>query len=329
MQLIRGLHNLKRLPASVVTIGNFDGVHLGHQSLLRDLKHCAHACQALSVLIIFEPHPLELFLKNKAPARLMKLREKLLALQDYAIDYVVCLKFDAQLAGLEPEAFVKDILVDRLNCKAIVVGDDFRFGKKRAGDVPLLCRLGKQYGFRVDQLPTLTQSADRVSSTRIRELLADNALLEAKALLTRAYSLIGKVVHGDKIGRTLGFPTANIYLHRQVVALHGVFVVRVRIQGEPGWYFGAANLGTRPAVGGERILLEVYLFDFERDIYAQTIEVQFLHKLRDEQPCESLAALKDMIAADVLAARKWLTTYEVVNEVRASNASTSESSTSG
>jgi riboflavin kinase/FMN adenylyltransferase len=307
MKLIRGWRAIvQALPDSVVTIGNFDGVHLGHQSLLQDVVARAKAANLVSVVILFEPHPLEFFLKKSAPARLMKLREKLLALQSYQIDYVLCLRFDARLAAMPAQDFVTELLVKRLSARVLVVGDDFRFGAKRQGDVRLLRELGQRYGYVVDQMPTLLEKAERVSSTRVREALAADDLLLAKQLLGRTYTLTGKVVHGNRIGRQLGFPTANLYLHRQVVAIQGVLVVRVKIAGEAAWHYGVANLGTRPVVGGKRVLLEVYLFDFKRDIYGQHLQVELLHKLRDEVMLPDLAALKTMIAKDVQDAKAWL-----------------------
>jgi riboflavin kinase / FMN adenylyltransferase len=307
MKLIRGWHNLKKqLAGSVVTIGNFDGVHLGHQRLLADMNVLSKKYQLPSVLIIFEPHPMEFFLKDKAPARLMKLREKLIALSSFEIDYVLCLKFNAALAGLSPEAFVIELLVKKLQARSVVVGDDFRFGKKRQGDVTLLKKLGAHYNFSVDQLPTKLQSDERISSTSVRKALAADDLEKAKALLGRPYTLVGKVVHGDKIGRTLGFPTANLYVHRAVVALKGVFVVKARINDQGDWIYGVANLGTRPVVAGQRVLLEVFLFDFDSNIYAHNLEVAFLHKIRDEVMLDSLDDLKKMIEHDVVRAMAWL-----------------------
>ncbi|MDF1794936.1 MAG: bifunctional riboflavin kinase/FAD synthetase [Coxiellaceae bacterium] len=307
MQLIRGWHNLKKLTKrSVVTIGNFDGVHRGHQSLLQDMRQRADELKALSVVVIFEPHPLELFTPDKAPARLMKLREKLIALQANQVDVVVCLRFNRWLANMSAEGFVKDLLVDKLRAQTMVVGDDFRFGAKRQGDVALLQQMGEQYDFTVDEMPTYTEGEDRISSTRVRNALANDDLTTAEQLLGRRYALVGKVVHGDRIGRQMGYPTANLYLHRTKVAITGVFVVRVKINNEGEWLYGAANLGTRPAVKGTRILLEVYLFDFNRDIYGQNLQVELLHKIRDEQPFDSLEALKLKIDEDVDVARQWL-----------------------
>jgi riboflavin kinase / FMN adenylyltransferase len=307
MQLIRGWHNLKTLDKrSVVTIGNFDGVHLGHQSLLADVKLRAKSLNALSVVVVFEPHPIEFFTGVKAPARLMKLREKLLALQQHQVDVVVCLRFNQSLSSMLAETFVMDLLVDTLRASAVVVGDDFRFGAKRQGDVALLKRMGQQHDFGVDEMSTCLQEGERISSTRVRVALDSSDIALAEKLLGHHYTLVGKVVHGDKIGREIGYPTANLYLHRTKVAMTGVFAVRVKINKESGWLDGVANLGTRPVVNGTRILLEVYLFDFNRKIYGHTLQVQLLHKIRDELPLENLHQLKQAIDADVVAAKRWL-----------------------
>lgn len=307
MKLIRGWQGLRQpLKGSVVTIGNFDGVHLGHQALLRDLVARASVAALPTVVILFEPHPAEFFAPLKAPARLMKLREKLLALSAFHIDYVLCLRFDAKLAAVSAESFVQDLLVDRLRAKVVVVGDDFRFGKARQGDVVLLRKWGRDGGFVVDQIPTFSEAEVRVSSTRIRAALAADDLKEAGCLLGRPYTLTGKVCHGNRLGRELGYPTANLYLHRKAVAITGVFVVKVQLQEEEIWRWGVANLGTRPVVGGKRVILEVYLFDFSRDIYGQHLQVVLCHKLRDELMFESLDALKRKIGEDVYLAKKWL-----------------------
>ncbi len=307
MHLIRGWHNLKKLTQrSVITIGNFDGVHRGHQSLLRDVRKKADELDALSVVILFEPHPLEFFAPDKAPPRLMRLREKLLSLRHYDVDVVVCLRFNAWLASMPAEDFVKELLVEQLNAAVVVVGDDFRFGAKRQGDVSLLKQLGQQHGFTVDEMPTYTEQRDRVSSTLVRQILAAGNLEKAEVLLGYHYTMVGKVVHGDRIGRSLGFPTANLFLHRNKVPLNGVFVVRAKVEGDSQWHFGAANLGTRPVVNGTRILLEVYLFDFHRMIYGRNLTVEFLHKIRDEEMFDNLDQLKAMIAKDVKVAQQWL-----------------------
>ncbi len=306
MKLVRDLHNLGVLRKSVVTIGNFDGVHLGHQALLKQLRVLSQQYQAPSVLIIFEPTPLEFFMHDKSPARLMRLREKVLALQNESIDYVLCLRFNAALAKLSAEDFVRELLLKQLGMQAIMVGDDFRFGAQRLGDSVLLKAMGEQWNFKVEQLPTLEGAAGRVSSTRIREALQAGDLSLAEQLLAKPYSVSGRVVQGYQLGRALGFPTANIQLHRKVVPLAGIFVVRIKIGSDT--LQGVANIGTRPTVdGSSRVLLEVYIFDFDAMIYGHYVSVEFLKKLRNEERYDTLAALKEAIREDVEQARKYFT----------------------
>lgn len=299
MQFIRGIHNLpKDYRGCVATIGNFDGIHLGHQSVLGQLAEEAADQGLPSLLISFEPQPMEYFQPDKAPARLTRLREKLQALRRFSVDQVLCLPFNRALAGMSAEAFIQDILVGALKIKYLVVGDDFRFGKNRLGDFAMLQQAGEQFGFRVVNMHTFSIDGERVSSTRIRQALEKGDLAEAERLLGRDYRMSGRVVHGEKLGRQLGFPTANIELHRKATPLQGIFVVEVfGIEGEP--LRGVASLGTRPAVGGTRAILEVYLFDFDRDIYGKHLQVSFLHKLRDEMNFDTLEALTEQIQRDV------------------------------
>lgn len=306
MELIRGLHNLKpRHRGCVATIGNFDGVHLGHQAVIGQLAEKAAALRLPSVLILFEPQPQEFFQGADAPARLTRLREKLLALQRYSVDRVFCLRFDAKLAAMKAETFVDRILMQGLDVRYLVVGDDFRFGKARKGDFPLLQRMGAERGFQVVPMHTFSVDGARVSSTRIREVLAAGDLATAEKLLGRPYRMCGRVAHGDKRGRTIGIPTANIHLHRKAVPLKGVYVVEI-FGLEPEPLFGVANVGTRPTVDGTRTLLEVHLFDFDRDIYGRQVDVRFMHKLRDEQRFASFEELKHRIFRDLDDARAWL-----------------------
>lgn len=306
MEFIRGLHNLTpRHRGCVATIGNFDGVHLGHQAVIGQLAEKAAALRLPSVLILFEPQPQEFFQGAQAPARLTRLREKLLALRRYSVDRVFCLRFDAQLAAMTAEAFVDHILVQSLEVRHLVVGDDFRFGSARRGDFALLQRLGAQRGFQVVPMHTFTIDGTRVSSTRIREALAAGDLATAEKLLGRPYRMCGRVAHGDKRGRTIGIPTANLHLHRKAVPLKGVYVVQVfGLEREP--LLGVANVGTRPTVDGTRTLLEVHLFDFNQDIYGRQVDVRFMHKLRDEQRFASFEELKQRIFRDLDDARAWL-----------------------
>ena len=299
MKLIRNRSPLlSQSCGCVVTLGNFDGIHLGHQVLLKKLEALKASSHLPVVLITFEPQPKEFFAKRQTVSRLMRFCEKWLALQAYSIDYVLCLQFNTALANLSPEQFVRQIVVGQLNAKIVVVGDDFHFGAKRAGDYEQLKKLGEQYSFQAIELPTVMLDGERVSSTRVRQALEAGNLDYAQQLLGRPYRLYGKVVHGDRLGRHLGYPTANINLHRQLVPLAGIFVIRVYGLGER-FYNGVANLGTRPTVGGTRILLEVHLFDFNAEIYGRHIEVEFLHKLRDEVRYDAIEELVNQIRRDV------------------------------
>lgn len=305
MKLIRGNHNLSQpLQGAVVTLGNFDGMHLGHQALLNKLNAMRESLNLPSIVITFEPQPKEFFAKRETVPRLMRFCEKWLALKDYNIDYVFCLRFNQALASLSPEAFVKKILIDQLNAKVVIVGDDFRFGAKRAGDYTQLKQLGDKYGFQAIEMPTIMVDNKRVSSTRVREALEAGDLNAAEKLLGRPYRLYGKVGHGDRLGRDLGYPTANVNLHRDLVPLGGIFVIRVYGLGDHP-YEGVANVGTRPTVGGTRILLEAHLFDFNAEIYGHNIEVEFLHKLRDEERYDTLEELVEHIHQDVIDAKNY------------------------
>lgn len=303
MELIRGLHNLRpRHNGCVATIGNFDGVHLGHQAVLGQLAEKADELSLPSLVITFEPQPQEYFAPEQAKPRLTRLREKLKALPRYGVDRVLCLRFNQALASLPPGEFIQQILIDGLGVRYLVVGDDFRFGNKRAGDFTMLQKAGEQHGFPVVNMHTFNIEGDRVSSTRIREALAKGDLDTAEKLIGRPYRMCGRVAHGDKRGRTIGFPTANIHLHRKATPVEGVFAVEMfGIEGEP--VEGVANVGTRPTVDGTRSLLEVHLFDFDQDIYGKYIHVNFVHKLRDEERFDSFEELKKQILQDADDAR--------------------------
>ena len=309
MELVRGWHNLKpRHRGCVATIGNFDGVHLGHQAVIGQLAEKAQEWGLPTLAILFEPQPQEFFSPGNAVPRLTRLREKLQALRRYSVDRVLCLRFDAKFAALEPEDFIQRLLVKDLAIRYLVVGDDFRFGNKRRGDFAMLQRAGSQHGFQVVNMHTVTIDGERVSSTRIRAALANSDLAMAEKLLGRPYRMSGRVAHGDKLGRTLGFPTANIHLHRQATPVKGVYAVEVfGLKTEP--LAGAANVGTRPTVGGTRTLLEVYLLDFNADIYGEYVQVNFLHKLRDELHFDSLDELKQWIHKDVADVRQFFVNY--------------------
>ena len=308
MRLIRGLHNLRPSDRGcVATIGNFDGVHLGHRAVFWRLIAKGRELALPATVITFEPQPLEHFAPDLAPARLTRLREKLKALHECGIERVMLLEFGPRLAAMEARDFVQRLLLDGLGVRYLLVGDDFRFGRGRAGDYELLCSMGEEAagGFRVENLHTITHGEERISSTRVREALARGDLEQARHLLGRPYRMQGRVGHGDKRGRTIGFPTANIDLHRRVIPLRGVYAVRVFGLGhEPRP--GVANIGTRPTVDGGSYRLEVHLFDFDGDIYGRHLEVEFRLKLRDEKRFGSFEDLRQQIAVDAATAREFL-----------------------
>lgn len=304
-RIIRGLHNLP-VPqcACVATIGNFDGVHLGHQAVLSQLAMKADMLGLPAVVITFEPQPYEYFMPEKAPARLSRFREKVETLRAYSIQKLCVLRFDQKLANMPADEFIQRLLIDGLRVSYLVVGDDFRFGKDRRGDFALLQQAGQQHGFQVVNMHTFAIDKMRVSSTRIRQALRDGNLDLAEKLLGRPYRMSGRVAHGDKRGRQMGFPTANIHLHRCKVPLTGVYAVQLfGIDGEP--VNGVANIGVRPTIGGDKALLEVHLLDFNRDIYGAHVQVVFLQKLREEHKFADLDALIKQIHTDIGAARQY------------------------
>ena len=307
MELVRGLHNLRpEHRGCAATIGSFDGIHLGHQAVLTQLAAHGRERRLPVTLITFEPQPREYFMPQEAPPRLTRFREKLEVLQHCGIDRVVCLRFNAYLASLTADEFIQRIMLDGLAVKYLVVGDDFRFGKGRIGDYALLEQAGRTHGFPVETMPTFNIGNHRVSSTRIRVALNKGDFNSAEALLGRPYWMSGRVAHGDKRGRTIGFPTANIFMHRNAVPVDGVFAVEMcGIDDRP--IAGVANVGTRPTVDGSRALLEVHLFDFDRDIYGRHVQVSFLKKLRPERKFESFELLKRQIELDAEQARAFFT----------------------
>jgi riboflavin kinase/FMN adenylyltransferase len=304
-KIIRGLHNLPNDPQGcVATIGNFDGIHLGHQAVLNQLALKGDLLGLPAVVITFEPQPNEFFVPEHAPARLCRLREKVEALRSYSIQQLCVLRFNTQLASMTAEQFIKTLLVDGLNVRYLVVGDDFKFGKDRQGDFALLQQAGAEFGFQVVNMHTFAIEHQRVSSTRIRQALAEGDLQLTEQLLGRPFRLSGRVAHGDKRGRTMGFPTANIHLHRCKVPLSGVYAVQLfGIEGEP--IQGVANVGVRPTVGADKALLEVHLFDFNREIYGEHVQIHFLHKLRDEKKFDGLPSLIEQIQLDTQQAKRY------------------------
>ena len=297
MRVFHGIpHN--SLP-SAVTIGNFDGVHGGHQAILKRLVETAAALELVPCVLTFEPHPREFFTPEQAPARLTNLREKMELLNQFGIERAHICRFTRQFSQLSAQDFIKRILVDGLKVKWVLVGDDFRFGAKRAGDFAMLQEAGKQYGFEVVAMHSVLQEGIRVSSTAVREALAAGDLTLASKLLGRPYSVSGRVVHGDKLGKQIGFPTANIQLKHNKAPLAGIFAVELRGLQE-GNLKGVASLGVRPTVKQNgKPTLEVHLFDFDQQIYGEHVRVDFLHKLRDEEKYPDLDTLIAQIGLDV------------------------------
>ena len=308
MQVIRGLHNIRpHHQQTVLTIGNFDGVHLGHQAVLAAVVEKARQMQATSTVMIFEPQPLEVFAPDKAPARLTRLSEKLQALKDNQIEQVLVVRFSAAFAGLEASEFINRILIDGLQTQHLFVGDDFCFGKNRGGNFATLQEAGKNHGFGVENLHTIADDEGRFSSTRIREHLKDGDFYQAEKCLGRAYSICGRVAHGHKQGRTIGYPTINIELKRNRSPLLGVFAVKVYgLSGEQGLN-GVASIGNRPVVeNDDHYLLEVYIFDFDQNVYGKHVQVEFVSHIRPEMSFDSFDALKQRIDDDARQARELL-----------------------
>jgi len=304
MRLIRGLNHLEPLRSGcVLTIGNFDGLHLGHQRVIERVAKHGRRLQLPTVAMVFEPQPLEYFLGDHAPSRLTRLREKAIQFARLPIDELLVIPFNRTLADYDAEKFIHDILVEKLNIKHLVIGDDFHFGKARRGNFALLQHRGEEYGFSVESTDSLELDGLRISSTLIRDALGEGDLAQAKLLLGRDYSVCGRIAHGDKRGRQLGFPTANLEMFRKNTPLVGVFAVTMTGLSDCELH-GVANLGNRPTVdGGAKAVLETHLFDFNQDIYGRYVEVHFKAKLRDETRFASLDELKTQIARDVESAR--------------------------
>lgn len=309
MHLIRGIHNIKpQHHGCVATIGNFDGVHLGHQQVLKQLIAKGKELNLPTIVITFEPLPPEFFQGNKAPARIFKFTEKLSLLKQLKINRILVIRFNTKFSKVDAEDFVTDVLVKKLGIKALIVGDDFRFGHQRRGDFTLLQNMGEKHGFSVTPTETFLLNNERVGSSRVRKALAAGDLKLAAQLLGRPYSMSGHIVHGKKLGRTLGFPTLNIPLTHHISPVHGIFAVWVHgldVKPLPG----AASIGHRPTVNGTEDWLEVYLLDFNQDIYGKFVRVELVEKLRDELKFDSLDALTDQIAEDVRDTKNILDNY--------------------
>jgi riboflavin kinase/FMN adenylyltransferase len=308
----RGLAPRGLAPAAV-TIGNFDGVHRGHQAMLARTIAAARERGLVGSVLTFEPHPREFFTPAAAPTRLTSLREKLELLAAHGVDHVHVQRFSGEFAALAPSEFVERALVRLLAARWVLVGEDFRYGARRAGDLASLAASGAQHGFAVEAMPTVADGGVRVSSSAVRDALARGDLARARALLGRPYGISGRVVHGQKLGRALGYATANVQLKHNRPPLGGIFAVRVAGAGagpDAAPRDGVASLGVRPTVHADgRPVLEVHLFDFAGDLYGRHLRVEFLAKIRDEERYADLAALKAQIARDCDVARALLTAH--------------------
>ncbi|MAR89509.1 MAG: bifunctional riboflavin kinase/FMN adenylyltransferase [Pseudomonadales bacterium] len=304
MELIRGVHNLRpRHRGCVATIGNFDGIHLGHQAIIRQVTDQARAHGLPATVMVFEPQPREFFAPEEAPARLMTFREKVEILAELGVDRVLCVKFDRRFCSQSAREFCDRILVQGLGIRHLVVGDDFRFGNDRAGDFRFLQTAGASQGFTVEHTHTYEWRGGRVSSTRVRERLEQSDFATAEVMLGRPFFMSGRVIHGQKLGRSIGVPTANLLPKRVQTPVTGVFAVEV--QGLGPLQQGVANLGTRPTLGGEQVRLEVHLLGFDGDIYGEHLRVLFRHKIRDEKKFDGLDALTAAIHQDIATAQAY------------------------
>ncbi|MCB6183565.1 bifunctional riboflavin kinase/FAD synthetase [Leeia sp. TBRC 13508] len=304
MQVYRGLHSVHASPCAV-TIGNFDGIHAGHQALLQRLKSEAQSRSLPTLVITFEPHPKEFFSSQTAPTRLTSLREKLELFREMGIDYVCIYPFRSALASISAEDFVVELLKKQLHTSYLLIGDDFCFGAKRKGNFALLQQFAENGLFELSSMTTFLQEESRVSSTRIRDSLESGRLEDATSMLLRPYRVSGKVVHGNKLGRTIGFPTANIHIKHNRPPLSGIFAVSVDgIDDKP--IPGAASFGVRPTVMSNGLpTLEVFLLDFSGNLYGKHVGVRFHHKLRNEEKYPDLDSLVTQINKDVAQVKQY------------------------
>jgi riboflavin kinase/FMN adenylyltransferase len=306
MQLVRGLHNLtQRHRGCVLTVGNYDGVHLGHQHMIGVVKARAAELGAIATVLVFEPSSKEFIDPAGAPPRLTRWREKYLALAARGVDRLVTLRFDELMRAMTPQRFVEDLMVAGLGVRHVVVGNDFRYGANACGTIDTLRLAGSAHGFGVERIEPFVFDGVRVSSTAVRERLAGGDFAGAERLLGRPYRMLGQVIRGNQLGRTLGFPTANLRLMRRKSPVCGILAVLVRGIGHSAMP-AVASLGTRPTVNGKEVLLEVHMFDFDGDLYGREIEVEFVAKLREEEKFDSLDSMMVQMKIDAANAREVL-----------------------
>lgn len=301
MKLIRGLKNLKKISGSVVTIGNFDGVHTGHQKIISQLVGKSKALGLPCVLISFSPTPQRFF--GQPQAALSSFKEKHHLLDHLGVDTHLVIHFNQAFFQLTAQNFVQEVLLDKLGIKHCLIGDDFRFGKGRKGNFELLQNLSKDAGFTVEKIPSILHNNHRISSSTIRTFLDSGNMTLAAQMLGREFSISGKIIHGLKNGRSIGFPTINIPIKRKISPVHGIFAVFVELDGAT--YQGVCSIGNRPVIGGAKTLLEVFLFDFDKDVYGLKAKTIFKHKIRNERHFEDFASLKQQIKIDVEVAKSY------------------------
>ena len=314
MYLIRGKQNIDLFLERhqdidlIATIGNFDGLHLGHQHIIKNMEKDAKMINWKKLVIFTEPHAKEFFAESlgmevEKPPRIFPWSEKVRELRALGVEFAFFLNFNNQLRNMTPEDFINQVL-SKLNIKKIVIGDDFRFGANREGDFTFLKEWGEKNLISVEKTETFSYKGERVSSTRIRECLINDNFQEASELLGKPYTFNGKVVYGQQLGRTLGVPTANLWLPKNKLPVSGVYIVKIEHEGH--LYGGIANMGIRPTVGGQNPVLEVHIFDFSKNLYGQKINVEFLKKIRDEKKFDGLEELKDQIFEDIAFAKEYL-----------------------
>ncbi|UPT14526.1 bifunctional riboflavin kinase/FAD synthetase [Buchnera aphidicola] len=305
MKIIRGIHNLKKVNSnSVISIGNFDGVHLGHQKLISTVYKVGQEKNLTTIIILFEPQPLEFFSNRISPKRITTFQEKIKYIQLYKIDIILCIKFNSIFSSISAETFITKILINKLNVKFIIIGTDFKFGSKRNGDIFLLKKMSEKYKFTIVEIKPLYKNNIRISSTNIRRYLLKNNIKLAKLLLGRPFNIIGRVVYGNQIGRTLGYPTANIKLHQNIALNNGVYAVKINYEKT---YFGICNIGVKPSSLNKHKnkTLEVHLFNAKINLYNKKIEILIYKKIRNEHFFISIQKLKNQIHKDVQIAKKY------------------------
>lgn len=304
MRLVTNTRKLKNIKSSIVTLGNFDGVHIGHQKVLKAVKARSEKSKLPSIVYTFEPHPLKVIAPHKSPPLLTILEEKINLIKASGVDFLVLARFTKEFASQHPEKFVENVLAKQLKAKEVWVGHDYAFGKARAGTIEHLKELGKKFNFRVSVIPACKKRGVIISSSKIREYVTDGKIKEAASLLGRPYAVSGKVVRGRNIGKHLGFPTANIAIHNELIPKDGIYAVRVLLDEKR--YKGAANIGFAPTFHNKKRAVEVHIMDFKRNIYGKNLKIEFIQRLRGEKIFKSAEELAAQIRKDVNMAKKIL-----------------------